>query len=104
VVFSPLYGERKAVEFYQELFKDTASSKITLLRVFESGTTGAVLFRYDWVLKNGTSTFFECVDILEFSQGKIQSLKIIYDTSHVHILLNTSKPSTVEGTAGEVAA
>ncbi|HEC95886.1 MAG TPA: nuclear transport factor 2 family protein, partial [Euryarchaeota archaeon] len=34
MVNSPLYGKIKASEFYKELFKDTAKSKITLLNIF----------------------------------------------------------------------
>ncbi len=80
MVDSPLYGERKASEFFKELFKDTMSSKITLFNVFVSRSVGAVHFRYEWTLKDGTPTSFECVDIFQFSNGKIKHLKIIYDT------------------------
>jgi len=86
VIISPLYGEIKAADFYKELFKDTSKSKITLLNIFKSDnkSIGAGHFRYDWILKDGTPTSFECVDIFEFSDnGKIKKLSIIYDTSNI---------------------
>lgn len=83
VVYSPLYGKIKASKFYKELFKVTLSSKITLLNILKNENVGAGHFRYDWVLKDGTPTFFECVDIFYFSKGKIKILKIIYDTYKV---------------------
>jgi ketosteroid isomerase-like protein len=84
MVISPLYGTVKAFDFYRDLFKDTAKSKITLLDIFTSKSSeyvGAAHFRYEWTLKNGDIVSFECVDIFEFSEdGKIKKLKIIYDT------------------------
>ena len=75
VVFSPLYGEMKAINFYREVFKDTLRSKITLLNILRSRNPfiAAGHFRYEWVLKDGTPTYFECVDIFQFAQdGKIK--------------------------------
>ena len=85
LVISPLYGEIKAVDFYRELFADTINSKITLLNIFIGAENKAAgHFLYDWVLKNGTKTSFECVDVFEFSaSGKIKKLTIIYDTSKI---------------------
>lgn len=80
VVHSPLYGEVRAAHFYRELLKDTQQSKITVLHVFSSQEAGAVHFVYEWVLKDGTPVSFECVDVIEVSQGKIKNLTIIYDT------------------------
>ena len=80
MVNSPLYGKIKASEFYKELFKDTAKSKISLLNIFTDKNLGAAHFLYEWVLKDGTPTSFECVDIFKFSDGKIKHLTIIYDT------------------------
>lgn len=87
VVHSPLYGEISANEFYQDLFKDTSKSKITLINIFESQKNTQIAaghFRYDWILKDGTPTSFECVDIFRFAKdGKIKELTIIYDTSKI---------------------
>lgn len=86
VVFSPLYGKIKAIDFYRELFKDTSKSKITLLNIFKSDNkcVGAGHFLYDWLLKDGTPTSFECVDVFQFTDdGRIKQLTIIYDTSKV---------------------
>lgn len=83
VVNSPLYGKVKASHFYEELLNDTTKSKILVLNTFtnKSRNAGAVHFLYEWVLKDGTVTSFECVDIVEFSEkGKITQLTIIYDT------------------------
>lgn len=86
VINSPLYGKVKATNFYKELFKDTSNSKITLLNIFkgENPHIAAGHFRYDWILKDGTKTTFECVDIFRFNENeKITELTIIYDTSKI---------------------
>ncbi|NIO23159.1 MAG: nuclear transport factor 2 family protein [Candidatus Aenigmarchaeota archaeon] len=86
IVFSPLYGKIKAIDFYRELFKDTSKSKITLLNILKSDnkSVGAGHFLYDWLLKDGTPTSFECVDVFQFADdGRIKKLTIIYDTSKI---------------------
>ena len=84
MVKSPLYGIVSAKKFYKELFKDTSQSKLTLLNVFSNESNpsvGAVHFRYDWIMKDGAQTSFECVDVIVLSDcGKIKELTIIYDT------------------------
>ncbi len=86
VINSPLYGKLKAIDFYRELFKDTSESKITLLNILngEKLNMAAGHFRYDWILRGGAKTSFECVDIFHFNEnGKIKELTIIYDTSKI---------------------
>ncbi|MBW2991209.1 nuclear transport factor 2 family protein [Candidatus Woesearchaeota archaeon] len=86
IIFSPLYGKIKAVDFYKHLFKDTSESKITLINIFKSDNKfiGAGHFRYDWKLADGTPTSFECVDVFQFTEGgKIKQLTIIYDTAKI---------------------
>ncbi len=83
VIRSPLYGELPASAFYEQLLNDTTQSRITLLNLFanEPKRIGAAHFLYEWVLKEGTVTSFECVDVVHFSDsGKIDQLTIIYDT------------------------
>jgi hypothetical protein len=94
VVLSPLYGEKKAVNFYRGVFKDTFKSKITLLNIFRSHNKGIAAghFRYDWVLKDGTPTYFECVDIFRFAQdGKIKQVSIIYYTAKIRPVFEKMK-------------
>ncbi len=84
VVHSPLYGEVEANKFYKDLFKDTNKSVISLKDIFmsEDNSKGAVNFLYDWTLSDGSAVSFDCVDIFKFTtDGKIQKLTIIYDTS-----------------------
>jgi ketosteroid isomerase-like protein len=84
IIHSPLYGEVGAKKFYEDLFKDTNKSVITLKDIFmsEDNSKGAVNFLYDWTLSDGSPVSFDCVDIFKFnSDGKIQELTIIYDTS-----------------------
>ena len=84
VVYSPLYGKMPADKFYKTVFKDTAESKLTLLNIFssEEHDTAAIHFQYDWILKDGTQAPFEVVDVCRFSSdGKIEELKIIYDSA-----------------------
>ncbi len=87
IIHSPLYGEIKAKKFYQDLFKDTSKSKITLMNIFVSKNNPKISaghFCYDWILKDGTPTSFECVDVFRFDDdGKISELTIIYDTSKI---------------------
>ncbi len=87
IVHSPLYGEINAKKFYRDLFKDTSKSKITLMDIFVSQNNPQIAaghFRYDWILKDGTPTSFECVDVFRFAKdGKIVELTIIYDTSKI---------------------
>ena len=83
IVDSPLYGLKKASDFYRELQADTQASELELLGIFEEekSTNMALFFTYNWTLKNQEIVSFEVVDILEFNDsGKIAKLKIIYDT------------------------
>jgi len=84
IVHSPLYGKVPAAKFYKDLLKDTAESKLTLINLFtgENPNTAAVHFQFDWTLSDGTAAPFEVVDVCTFSpDGKIQELKIIYDSA-----------------------
>ena len=85
MIHSPLYGDQPAVEFYTKLFADTNQSDITLLNIFESvdnNYTAAVHFKYHWILKDGTPTHFECVDVFKFDEnGRVADMTIIYDTA-----------------------
>lgn len=84
IVHSPLYGRQPARDFYQALFKDTARSEISLFHIFresEKSSVASAHFRYDWWMRDGSAHSFECVDIFHFDEvGKIQELRIIYDT------------------------
>ncbi len=94
VIYSPLYGEKKATEFYKELFAVTYDSKISLKNIFvstENDYSAAAHFLYVWTLQNGVQAPFECVDIFEFAlDGKIIALKIIYDTYFVRPEFNVA--------------
>lgn len=81
-VLSPLRGEMGCRQFYRDLFRDSMSNKLTLIKLFKenSGESCAAHFRYDWVLGDGTPKSFEVFDVFEFDgKGKIKRLKIIYD-------------------------
>ena len=83
MVDSPLYGIKKADEFYRELNNDTSNSELHLKGIFEEDESNnlALYFTYKWTLKNNQRVEFDVVDILEFDhQNKISKLKIIYDT------------------------
>jgi hypothetical protein len=86
-VHSPLYGDQQATVFYTKLFADTTQSDITLLNIFEStenSYTAAAHFKYHWILRDGTATHFECVDVFKFDEsGKVADMTIIYDTSKI---------------------
>lgn len=83
IVDSPIYGIKKADEFYRELNDDTSNSELHLKGIFEQNESNdlAVYFTYKWTLKNNQKVEFDVVDIIEFdAENKIKKLKIIYDT------------------------
>jgi len=83
MVDSPLYGMKKAADFYRDLNNDTTNSELSLLGIFEEVGSNklALYFTYNWTLKNDQTVEFDVVDIIEFdNQNKISKLKIIYDT------------------------
>jgi len=86
VVVSPLRGTIDATKFYEDLFSDTTSSKIHLKNILfgENPQIVAGHFQYDWILSDGTSATFECIDLFEFNDKKlITKLIIIYDTHQI---------------------
>lgn len=95
MVYSPLYGALEARVFYPKLMADTTASEISLLDVFtnEENRTAVVNFLYTWTMANGATTVFDCVDVFAFDeQGKIRSVKIIYDTAPTRILFDALHP------------
>ena len=99
VVNSPLYGDRKASDFYPELFEDTSDSKLTLKGVMEGSSTQSgidlisIWFYFDWTLANGEPAPFDVVDVLEVDQDSrlITKINIIYDTVNIRSAFNLSK-------------
>jgi len=83
IVHSPIYGIKKASDFYKELAADTSDSNLTLNGIFEESDSSriALYFNFLWTLKNGELVNFDVVDILVFDEeDKITELRIIYDT------------------------
>ena len=83
IVDSPIYGIKKADEFYHGLNDDTSNSELHLKGIFEQNESNdlALYFTYKWTLKNNQKVEFDVVDIIEFdAKNKIKKLKIIYDT------------------------
>lgn len=98
-IISPLYGEKKASEFYPELFEDTSNSRLVLKGVMEgqSATNDTKLisiwFHFDWTLANGQPAPFDVVDVLELNKenGLIEKLHIVYDTFPIRSSFDQSK-------------
>ena len=83
IVESPIYGIKKADEFYRELSNDTSNSELILKGVFDQNDSNslALYFTYKWTLKDNQKVEFDVVDIIEFDiDNKIKKLVIIYDT------------------------
>ena len=80
VVDSPLYGKKKAQDFYQILFETTSSSKIKIMDICFGKKYVIAYFTYEWELEDGFKYEFECADVFQLENGKIAHLKIIYDT------------------------
>lgn len=90
IVDSPIYGIKKADEFYRELSNDTINSELHFKRIFEQEDSNnlALYFTYKWTLKNKQIVEFDVVDIIDFdSNNKIKKLKIIYDTVHTRKIM-----------------
>ncbi|MFJ8357355.1 nuclear transport factor 2 family protein [Streptomyces sp. NPDC093984] len=105
MVHSPLYGPRPATEFYPELFADTSRSRLTLLGVTEGRThQGAALisfwFHFDWRLPSGAAAPFDVVDLAELDEdGRITTLRIVYDTVEVRPVFERETGSSWRPTA-----
>ncbi|GAB3655788.1 hypothetical protein GCM10028791_27220 [Echinicola sediminis] len=83
IVHSPIYGIKKAKEFYLELNNDTNNSKLHFKGLYENKDANdfALYFTYEWTLKSNQVVEFDVVDIIELDENnKIKQLKIIYDT------------------------
>ncbi len=94
IVDSPIYGLKKASDFYRELQADTKASKLELLGIFEEENRSdiALYFTYKWTLKTQEIVSFDVVDVIEFNDAnKIKKLKIIYDTVLARTLVNQLK-------------
>ncbi|PIN80492.1 hypothetical protein COV16_00820 [Candidatus Woesearchaeota archaeon CG10_big_fil_rev_8_21_14_0_10_34_8] len=94
MVISPIYGEKKAVVFYKQLFDDSSDAQINLLNVFLSDNklAGACHFVFNWTLRNGNMVALNLVDVFEFSKnGKIKKLQIIYDAQKAREIVNNMK-------------
>lgn len=90
-VYSPIYGEKAAVDFYNDLAADTTESKLKINGIFEEPNSNriALYFNYEWTLKNGEIVNFDVVDIIVFDdEEKISELRIIYDTVHSRGMVN----------------
>jgi ketosteroid isomerase-like protein len=102
VVHSPLYGDLPASEFYPALFADTGAAELTLLGIMHGQSAAgrpllSFLFHFDWTLPGGTRAPFDVVDVAELADdGRIASLRIIYDTVRVRPAFetDTGKSST----------
>jgi hypothetical protein len=86
MVHSPLYGPTAASDFFPELFRDTAESRLTLRGVMQGATPDgtpliSIWFRFDWRLPTGHQAPFEVIDVLELAADeRIAALRIVYDT------------------------
>jgi len=83
VVVSPIYGRRKAREFFTTLFDDTKSSETRLVELIcdPSKQVMVLVFAYNWVLKDGREIDFEVADVMHLNEKRlIEKLTIYYDT------------------------
>ena len=94
IVYSPIYGVKRAEEFFIELNEDTNNSDLILNGIFEEQHSNrlALYFKYKWTLKSDKLVEFEVVDILEFNESnEINELKIIYDSVRTRELVKQLK-------------
>lgn len=93
-VQSPIYGEKSAMGFFQELNSDTKNSTLTLKGFFEEANSNrfALFFNYGWEMANGNASNFDVVDVFELDEeGKITTLQIIYNAGQSASLLNENR-------------
>ncbi|WP_343488294.1 nuclear transport factor 2 family protein [Allomuricauda sp. d1] len=91
IVHSPVYGKKRAADFYSELGDDTKSSELKLNGFFDQPNSNrfVLYFNYKWTLTNGKTTVFDVVDVFELNEeGKIIKLNIIYNASESTPLIN----------------
>lgn len=85
-LYSPLYGPQRAEDFYPALFADTNQANLALKSVMTGRDTAGARtvsfwFHFNWRLPSGAAAPFDVVDVATLSaDGRIQSLRIIYDT------------------------
>ena len=94
IVNSPLYGKKRADEFYDLLGIATISSALAFKKIFRSTNSIeiALYFEYTWTVKSGKTVVFDVVDIIKFDhENKIQELTIVYDTAITRKLLEQMK-------------
>lgn len=99
IVYSPLYGAVEAGQFYTDLFEDSSASVIQLHDIFtnETNRSASVYFTYHWTMADGQISQFDCVDVFNFdAEGKIKSLRIIYDTATTRSAFDKLKNQTDE--------
>lgn len=84
IVTSPIYGRQPFDRFYAQLFDETQQSNVTMLSTFVGVDTPqiAMQMEYQWILANGNSVRFHCVDVFDYceNRGLFTGLQIIYDT------------------------
>lgn len=83
-VHSPFLGDRPVRAFFEKLADASVQSTLTVFDVLLGEGTGAGQFRYDWVLKDGSTLSFEGVDHFAFdAEGRFTAMRIYYDTHPV---------------------
>lgn len=92
LVISPIYGKQDYAEFYEKLFADTVSSKVSLLTVLVSPRASKVAMHieYEWTLTEENPVCFHCVDLFEYCErrDRFTELRIVYDTHEARSLLD----------------
>lgn len=79
---SPIYGIKKANEFYLELNDDTSNSELLPKGLFEQhDSNNLVLYlTYIWTLKNNITVEFDAVDIIELDSDNKTKNNIRHST------------------------
>ena len=86
-----------AHEFYPELFRDNAESRLELKTTMTGNHAGQVVvafwFDFDWTLADGTPAPFTVIDIAHLDDaGKITELVIVYDTHPIRAAFEKQRP------------
>jgi ketosteroid isomerase-like protein len=78
---SPTYGEMPARAFYETLFADTVEVRLKVRSIYaatDSPQKWMAHFDYRWQRKEGAVVDTELVDLFEISDGRIDTLRVIF--------------------------
>jgi hypothetical protein len=96
-VRSPFLGQLPVRDFVTKVAGASSGTKLIVHDVLisaEGHMRAVAYYLYDWRLKDGSNTSFECADVFNFdpSTGHIASIVLVYDTHLVRDVVENKYP------------